>query len=158
MKLSAFFSVPSGEDEGERSSSGAEKSSRGAKCEAATCWVKGHGPKFGREVHSCWQQSPQLPSHFQVRCFIYHKCLLSNHFRSDTPGFHFSLLNRPRDPPQSCPEDGGDGTVEVELQLPYPFSQSLLAAQEGDDDKQQEVPHVSWHPRPLGVSTETRAR
>lgn len=60
------------------------------------------------------------------------------------------------DPPHNYPEDEGDTTVEVEVQLPYPFNQRLLSGEEGEEDKEQEVPDLSWHPKPLGVSTETR--
>lgn len=38
--------------------------------------------------------------------------------------------------------------------MPYPFNQSLLSCEEGEDDKEKEVPHLSWHPKPLGVSAD----
>lgn len=69
----------------------------------------------------------------------------------------FYLHSRCRDPAQSYPEDEGNSTVEVEVQLPYPFNQSLLSCGEGEDDNEQ-VPDLSWHPKPLGVSVESRGR
>ncbi|XP_029689539.1 ataxin-7-like protein 2b isoform X3 [Takifugu rubripes] len=60
---------------------------------------------------------------------------------------------RCRDSPQSYPEDEGNSTVEVEVQLPYPFNQSLLSCGEGEDDNEHEVPDLSWHPKPLGLCT-----
>lgn len=74
------------------------------------------------------------------------------------PSKLFDRPSRCRDPPQSYPEDDGNSTVEVELQLPYPFNQSLLSCGEGEDDDEHEVPHLSWHPKPLGVSVESRGR
>ena len=73
--------------------------------------------------------------------------------------FHFCivLLSR-RDPQESFPEEDGDSTVEVEVQLPYPFNQSLLSSEESEDDEQGEatdLPVSPLHPKPLGVSAET---
>lgn len=74
------------------------------------------------------------------------------------PSNLFYLHSRCRDPPQSYPEDEGNSIVEVEVQLPYPFNQSLLSCGEGEDDNEHEVPDLSWHPKPLGVSAESRGR
>lgn len=68
----------------------------------------------------------------------------------------FYLHIRPMDPSHNYTEAEGDTTVEVEVQLPYPFNQSLLSSEEGEEDKGQEVTDLSWHPKPLGVSAETR--
>lgn len=68
----------------------------------------------------------------------------------------FYLHIRPMDPSHNYTEAEGDSTVEVEVQLPYPFNQSLLSGEEGEEDKGQEVTDLSWHPKPLGVSAETR--
>lgn len=81
--------------------------------------------------------------------------------RNNRPGIHitlkpFYLHIRPVDPPHNYTEAEGDTTVEVEVQLPYPFSQRLLSGEEGEEDKEQEVTDLSWHPKPLGVSAETR--
>lgn len=48
--------------------------------------------------------------------------------------------------------------MEVEVQPPYPFNQSLVSSEESEDDEQEEdidLPAASWHPKPLGVSAET---
>lgn len=74
------------------------------------------------------------------------------------PSNLFYLPSRCRDPPQSYPEDEGNSTVEVEVQLPYPFNQRLLSCGEGEDDNEHEVPDLSWHPKPLGVSVESHGR
>lgn len=69
------------------------------------------------------------------------------------------LLSRPKDPSKSFSEDEGDSTVEVEVQTPYPFNQNLLLSEESEDDDNKEedadLPVASWHPKPLGVSSET---
>lgn len=54
-------------------------------------------------------------------------------------------------------EEEGESTVEVEVQPPYPFNQSLLSGEESEDDDQEEATHLPaspWHPKPLGVSGE----
>lgn len=68
----------------------------------------------------------------------------------------YYLHIRPMEPPHNYPEDEGDTTVKVEVQLPYPFNQCLRSGEEGEEDKAQDVPDLSWHPKPLGVSAETR--
>ncbi|KAM9350952.1 ataxin-7-like protein 2b [Symphorus nematophorus] len=63
---------------------------------------------------------------------------------------------RSRDPSESFPEGKGDGTVEVEVQPPYPFNQSLLSSEESEDEEQEEatdLPATPWHPKPLGLCT-----
>lgn len=80
--------------------------------------------------------------------------------RNNRPGMQvtlkpFYLHIRPMDPPHNYPEDEGDTTVEVVVQLPYPFNQPLLSGEEGEEDKEQQVPDLSWHPKPLGVSAES---
>lgn len=68
------------------------------------------------------------------------------------------LQSRSRDPSESFVEAEGDSTVEVEVQPPYPFNQSLLSSEESEEDEQVEdtdLPAASWHPKPLGVSAET---
>lgn len=82
--------------------------------------------------------------------------------RNNRPGIQITfracyLPIRPIDPPHNYTEDEGDTTVEVEVQLPDPFNQHLLSVKEGEENKEQEVPDRSWHPKPLGVSSETRA-
>lgn len=76
--------------------------------------------------------------------------------RNNRPGIQitlepFHLYIRPMDPPHSCPEN-----MEVELLSPDLFNQRLLSGEEGEEDNEQEVPGLSWHPKPLGVSAETR--
>lgn len=59
---------------------------------------------------------------------------------------------------ESFPGEEGDSTVEVEVQPPYPFNQSLLSSEESGEDEQEEatgLPVTPWHPKPLGVSAET---
>ncbi|XP_076598280.1 ataxin-7-like protein 2b [Chaetodon auriga] len=61
-----------------------------------------------------------------------------------------------RDSSSSFPEEEGDSTVDVEVQPPYPFNQSLLSSEESEDDEQEEatdLPATPWHPKPLGVCT-----
>lgn len=68
------------------------------------------------------------------------------------------LQCRSRDPSGSFPEEEGDSTVEVKVQPPYPFNQSLVSSEESEDDEQEEgayQPAASWHPKPLGVSEGT---
>ncbi|XP_044065556.1 ataxin-7-like protein 2b isoform X2 [Siniperca chuatsi] len=63
---------------------------------------------------------------------------------------------RCKDPSESFPEEEGDSTVEVELQPPYPFNQSLLSSDESEDGVQEEatdLPATPWHPKPLGLCT-----
>ncbi|XP_040914534.1 ataxin-7-like protein 2b [Toxotes jaculatrix] len=63
---------------------------------------------------------------------------------------------RSRDPQESFPEEEGDSTVEVEVQPPYPFNQSLMSSEESEDDEQEEatdLPASPWHPKPLGLCT-----
>ncbi|XP_023283206.1 ataxin-7-like protein 2 [Seriola lalandi dorsalis] len=63
---------------------------------------------------------------------------------------------RSRDSQESFPEEEGDSTVEVEVQPPYPFNQSLLSSEESEDDEQEEttdLPASPWHPKPLGLCT-----
>ncbi|XP_019114778.2 ataxin-7-like protein 2b isoform X2 [Larimichthys crocea] len=63
---------------------------------------------------------------------------------------------RTRDPSESFPDEEGDSTVEVEVQPPYPFNQSLLSSEESEDDEQEEatdLPATPWHPKPLGLCT-----
>lgn len=72
---------------------------------------------------------------------------------------YFCLQSRSRDPSESFPVEEGDSTVELEVQPPYPFNQSLLSSDESEADEQEEatgLPATPWHPKPLGVSAETR--
>lgn len=74
---------------------------------------------------------------------------------SKTSSFNCQKLSpcRSRDPQ----EEEGDSTVEVDVQPPYPFNQSLLSSEESEDDDQEEATDPSaspWHPKPLGVSGE----
>ena len=89
------------------------------------------------------------------------------------------LLRTSREPSGRAPEEEGDGAVEVEIQHPYPFNQSLPSSGESEeeeeeveeeveeggdieekaDDQEEEengdIPATPWHPKPLGVSAET---
>ncbi|XP_029362637.1 ataxin-7-like protein 2b [Echeneis naucrates] len=63
---------------------------------------------------------------------------------------------RTRDPKETFLEEEGDSTVEVEIQPPYPFNQSLLSSEESEDDEQEEaadLPASTSHPKPLGLCT-----
>ena len=50
------------------------------------------------------------------------------------------------DPSESFPDEDGDGTVEVEVQPPYPFNQSLLSSEESEDEEQDEATDLPSHP------------
>ncbi|XP_070767211.1 ataxin-7-like protein 2b [Enoplosus armatus] len=66
------------------------------------------------------------------------------------------ILSRSKDPSESFAEEEGDSTVEVEVQPPYPFNQSLLSSDESEDGEQEEasgLPATPWHPKPLGLCT-----
>ncbi|XP_035511903.1 ataxin-7-like protein 2b isoform X1 [Morone saxatilis] len=67
------------------------------------------------------------------------------------------IVSRIRDPSQSFPEDESFSTVEVKVQPPYPFNQSLLSSEESEDDDEQEeatdLPATPRHPKPLGLCT-----
>uniref|UniRef100_UPI0037E9785A ataxin-7-like protein 2b n=1 Tax=Semicossyphus pulcher TaxID=241346 RepID=UPI0037E9785A len=73
--------------------------------------------------------------------------------------YHFNSschILRSRGPPESFTGEEGDSTVEVEVQPPYPFNQTLLSSDEDEDDKQEEatdLPATPWHPKPLGLCT-----
>ncbi|KAM9855217.1 ataxin-7-like protein 2b [Aulostomus maculatus] len=61
-----------------------------------------------------------------------------------------------RRPSASFPEEGGDSTLKVEVQPPYPFNQDLLSSEESEDEEQDEasdLPATPWHPKPLGLCT-----
>ncbi|XP_019944339.2 ataxin-7-like protein 2b [Paralichthys olivaceus] len=61
-----------------------------------------------------------------------------------------------KDTEESFPEDEGDSAVEVEVQHPYPFHQSLLSCEESEDDEREEatgLPSSPCHPKPLGLCT-----
>nr|XP_046253148.1 ataxin-7-like protein 2b isoform X2 [Scatophagus argus] len=65
-------------------------------------------------------------------------------------------IQRPRDPSESFQEEESNSTVEVEVQPPYPFNQSLLSSDESEDDEQEgftDLPAAPWHPKPLGLCT-----
>lgn len=67
------------------------------------------------------------------------------------------LQCRSRNPSERFPEEEGDSTVEVDIQPPYPFNQSLLSSEESEEGEQVEdtdLPAASWHPKPLGVSAD----
>lgn len=71
----------------------------------------------------------------------------------------FRLPSRSGESPESGPEEDGDSAVDVEVQPPYPFNQSLLSSEESEGEEQEEardLPATPWHPKPLGVSTETQ--
>lgn len=68
------------------------------------------------------------------------------------------MYYRSREPSESDSEEGVegdvDGAMEVEVQPPYPFNQSLLSSEESDPDEPEEardLPASPWHPRPHGV-------
>ncbi|XP_028266065.1 ataxin-7-like protein 2b [Parambassis ranga] len=63
---------------------------------------------------------------------------------------------RSTNPPENSPEEERNGTVEVKVHPPYPFNQSLLSSDDGEEDEQDEaanLPATSWHPKPLGLCT-----
>ncbi|XP_071399686.1 ataxin-7-like protein 2b [Centroberyx affinis] len=63
---------------------------------------------------------------------------------------------RSRESSESGPEEDGDSAVEVEVQPPYPFNQSLLSSEESEGEEQEEtrdLPATPWHPKPLGLCT-----
>lgn len=60
-----------------------------------------------------------------------------------------------------CSEE--EGAVEVEVQPPYPFNQSLPSSGDSEEEeggaKEEEggngnIPASPWHPKPLGVSAD----
>ena len=87
-------------------------------------------------------------------------------------------LRRSREPSRRAAEEEGDAAVEVEIQHPYPFNQSLPSSGESDEEEEEEeggereeeadpqeeeeengdIPATPWHPKPLGVSAETCSR
>ncbi|XP_056131209.1 ataxin-7-like protein 2b, partial [Lampris incognitus] len=71
-------------------------------------------------------------------------------------GSSCSVLSRSRESLESGPEEDCDSVVEVEVQPPYPFNQSLLSSEESEDEEQVEardLPATPWHPKPLGLCT-----
>ncbi|KAI3357383.1 hypothetical protein L3Q82_015809 [Scortum barcoo] len=65
-------------------------------------------------------------------------------------------FSRSREPSESFPVEASDSTVEVEVQPPYPFNQSLLSSDESERDEQEEaidLPATPCHPKPLGLCT-----
>ena len=86
-------------------------------------------------------------------------------------------LHRSRETTRRAPEEEGDSAVEVEIQHPYPFNQSLPSSGESEEEEEEEeeeeggereekadvqeeeengdIPATPWHPKPLGVSAET---
>ncbi|XP_029912339.1 ataxin-7-like protein 2b isoform X2 [Myripristis murdjan] len=70
-------------------------------------------------------------------------------------GSNCSIL-RSGESPESGPEEDGDSAVDVEVQPPYPFNQSLLSSEESEGEEQEEardLPATPWHPKPLGLCT-----
>lgn len=67
---------------------------------------------------------------------------------------NYNIL-RSRDASENFAVDDGDNTVEVEVQPPYPFNQSLFSSEESEEEQEEaaELPATSWHPRPLGLCT-----
>ncbi|XP_029995440.1 ataxin-7-like protein 2b isoform X2 [Sphaeramia orbicularis] len=67
---------------------------------------------------------------------------------------NYNIL-RSRDASENFPEDDGDNTVEVKVQPPYPFNQSLFSSEESEDEQEEatELPATSWHPKPMGLCT-----
>lgn len=59
--------------------------------------------------------------------------------------------HRSRNPPGSSPEEEGNGTVEAEVQPPYPFTLSGDDSEEDEQDEATDLPATPWHPKPLGV-------
>uniref|UniRef100_A0A3P8TUI8 Ataxin 7-like 2b n=1 Tax=Amphiprion percula TaxID=161767 RepID=A0A3P8TUI8_AMPPE len=63
---------------------------------------------------------------------------------------------RSRNPSESFLEQESNNTVEVEIQPPYPFNQSLLSSEDSEEEAQEEateLPATPWHPKPLGLCT-----
>ncbi|XP_030277752.1 ataxin-7-like protein 2b isoform X1 [Sparus aurata] len=63
---------------------------------------------------------------------------------------------RSGDPSKSFAEEEVDSTVEVEVQPPYPFNQTLVSSEDSENDEQEEasdLPAAPWHPKPLGLCT-----
>lgn len=65
-----------------------------------------------------------------------------------------------------CSEEQGDGAVELDVQPPYPFNQSLPSSGDSEEEEQEgakedeeegnsDIPATPWHPKPLGVSAST---
>ncbi|XP_026188531.1 ataxin-7-like protein 2b isoform X2 [Mastacembelus armatus] len=65
-------------------------------------------------------------------------------------------ISSSRDISESFLEEDCDSTVEVEVQPPYPFNQSLPSSEESEDDEQEEARDLAaspQHPKPLGLCT-----
>ncbi|XP_041859477.1 ataxin-7-like protein 2b isoform X2 [Melanotaenia boesemani] len=62
-----------------------------------------------------------------------------------------------RNPSENSPEEDSNGAVEVEIQPPYPFNQSLLSSEDSEEEDEEEeatdLPATPWHPKPLGLCT-----
>ncbi|CAL8368353.1 unnamed protein product [Lota lota] len=80
-----------------------------------------------------------------------------------------------REPSCRAPEEEGDGAVEVEIQPPYPFNQSLPSSGESEEEEEEgvereekedvqeeeengDIPATPWHPKPLGVPAGLQSR
>lgn len=63
-----------------------------------------------------------------------------------------SYIVRSKDVSETFPEE--TSPVEVEVQPPYPFNQSLPPSDDSDNEEQcQDLCTTSWHPKPLGLCT-----
>ncbi|CAL8323233.1 unnamed protein product [Merluccius merluccius] len=76
-----------------------------------------------------------------------------------------------KEPSDRGPEEEGDSAVEVEVQPPYPFNQSLPSSGESEEEEEEggekeveeedaeeeeengDIPAKPWHPKPLGICT-----
>ncbi|XP_072306198.1 ataxin-7-like protein 2b isoform X1 [Eucyclogobius newberryi] len=82
-------------------------------------------------------ESQGAPKEYSSRCSKY---TLNN-----------SHIARPRDPPETFPPEESP-VVELEVQPPYPFNQSLPSSDNSDNEEEHtDVPATPWHPKPLGV-------
>lgn len=63
-----------------------------------------------------------------------------------------SHIVRSKDVSKTFPEEE-ESTVEVEVQPPYPFNQSLPPSDDSDTEECSDLSTTSWHPRPLGLCT-----
>lgn len=63
-----------------------------------------------------------------------------------------SHIARSKEISETFPEE--DSPVEVEVQPPYPFNQSLPLSDDSDNDEQcNNLSTTAWHPKPLGLCT-----
>ncbi|KAJ0064179.1 hypothetical protein NL108_001495 [Boleophthalmus pectinirostris] len=62
-------------------------------------------------------------------------------------------IARPRDTSETTAMEEST-VVEVEVQPPYPFNQSLPSSDNSDNEEEcTDVPSTPWHPKPLGLCT-----